>query len=251
MNRINVETQWTSWWAGADGRITKMGGDPEKEWIKRRLKGLYDPGQNLNILLESKTGLRDINIFEFPGLENCSSFIASFFDCGNHAIGRPGLADFEELPHVHETADIAPGHFGMSQWFEKVQPGEPLRAGYVMMHMNWPDPAGDAKMRLLEIVMRLILTRASLGAIRDAYKAAPEIFADGIKQVSRDYFEIPEPFWRATYADLIWRIADGIAFCVGQEAYLKQYFKTTSELYAKMEGKTPELVVVRPKFLYG
>ena len=250
MNRIDVDTQWAAFWAGFDGRITKMGGDSEKEWLKRRLKGLYDAGQNLNILLESKTGLRDINIFEFPGGENCSSFVGSCFDCGNHAIGRRGLVDFEGLPHIHETADIAPGHFSQAG-FKPIGADDPVYAGYVMMHMNWADPQGDAKMRLLELVTRLILTRASFGAIRDAYKAAPEIFADGIKQVSRDYFKIPHPYWKATHVDLIWRDPEGdMLTCIGQELFLKQYALSESELRAKMSGDTPEIIVAKPTFLY-
>lgn len=252
MDRINVDAQWAAFWAGFDGRITKMGGDPEKEWVKKRLGKLfsYDPGQILDIFLESETGLRDINIFEFPGGEVCSSFIASCFDCGNHAINRPGLADFEGLPHIHETADIAPGHFSQAG-FEAIKPDDHIYAGYVMMHMSWGDPGADVKQKLLTLIAELIAFGASLGAVRHAYIQSRDLFKDGIKQVSRDYFKIPYPYWQATHVSLIWRDPEGdMLTCVGQEVYLKQFHLSELELREKMSGDTPEIIVSKPVFLY-
>ena len=250
MNRINVDNQWAQFWAGFDGRITKMGGDPEKEWVKKRLKGLYDAGQILDLFLEAKSGLRDINLFEFPGGEVCSSFIASCFDCGNHAIDRPGLADFEGLSHVHETADVAPGHFGIGG-FEPIGATDPIYAGYVMMHMNWGAPGADVKKQLLTLIAELIIMGASIGAVRHAYIKSRELFADGIKQVSRDYFKIPYPYWQATHVSLIWRDPEGdMITCISQEAYLNQFYLSELELREKMSGDTPEIIVAKPTFLY-
>jgi len=255
MNRIDVEKQWQPFWRGFDHRIEKMGGDSEEAWINRRIGALYsyDMGQNLDILLESVTGLRDINIFEFPGGENCSSFVASCFDCGNHAMGRPGLKEWEGLPHVHETADVAPGHFGMSKWFDIVKPGQELQAGYVMMHMSWGEPGGDVKTRLLKLVAKLIASGANLASIVHAYRETPKLFRDGIKQISRDWFKIPHPYYMATHADLIWRVdtENQVVRCIGQEAYLKQYIITLDDLHYKMRKDPPEIIVARPKFLYA
>jgi hypothetical protein len=253
--RINRETQWQPFWRGYDYRIKKMGGDPESAWIERRIGKLfsYDFGQNLDILLESVSGLRDINIFEFPGGENCSSFVASCLDCGNHAIGRPGLAEWEGLPHVHETADVAPGHPGMSDWFDIAEPGEMLKSGFWMMHMSWGDPGPDVKKRLLALIAELVATGANLASIIRAYKAAPNLFRDGIKQISRDWFKIPYPYYLATHADLIWRVdyKNEVVRCIGQEAYLRQYIMTIPDIAYKMRKEPPEIIIAKPKFLYG
>ncbi len=253
--RIDRDRQWAPWWAAADGRITKMGGDPESEWIDRRIGALmsYDAGQILDLYLESISGLRDVNILEFPGGEVCSSFLASFFDCGNHGIGRPGLAEWEGCPHVRETADIHPGHPGISKWFAICDPGEALKPGYWIMHIN-NDPIGpDVKRQLLELIARLIASRANLAAIIKAYNDARHLFRDGIKQVGRDYFGLPDPFYKATHSSLIWRVdyKNMIVRCISQEINLRQIIIPLDDIHYKMRKKPPEFIVAKPLFLYG
>lgn len=243
--------KWANWWLGADTRITKMGGYPEENWLNRRLKSLYDMGQNLDILAEWATGLKDVNIFEIPGGENCSGFMASFFGCGNDAIGWEHLYPFKGLPHVHETADVAPGHFGMSEHFRRVDFDEDFKAGYVKLSMSHSDPGGGVMSLLMRLVGIFSMILAPLSLFRTLYKKMPDLFKDGIKITQRDRFKIPYPYWKATHVDLIWRIAEDRMICVGQEAFLKEYSQEIADLREGMRGDTPRYIVLAPTFLYG
>jgi hypothetical protein len=250
--------KWADWWAAADTRITKMGGDPEEEWIERRLNTLYDMGQNIDILLEWATGAKDINIFELPGGENCSGLMASFFGCGFDAIGWEHLYPFKGLPHVHETADVGPGHFGMvpKHFRRVVNPDEQIKAGYVKLHMNWDEPNEDVIKVLVDVISAVaaltgpLALLQSISAVRNIYKKFDQLFRDSIKITQRDRFKIPHPFWKATHVDLIWRIKKPLV-CVGQEAFLKQYRQTIDDLREGMKGDKPRYIVLAPTFLYG
>lgn len=243
--------KWAAWWAGADKRVLKAKGTDERGWLKNKWHSIYDMGQNLDILLEWKLGKKDVNWLEIPGRENCSGFVASIYDCAFHAISWPGLYPWQALSHVYETADVAPGHVGLSQYFRPLEPGEPVRAGSARLHMSWDDPQGNIDDLLKKALTWFAMIHSPVAFFANLVKVSPELFRDGIKVTQRDRFKVPDPYWRSTHLDYVWRNDNSVVSIVGQEETFKQYSIKQDDLYEKMEGDKPHYIIFEPTFLYG
>ena len=250
MARIPLD-KWAAWWAGADRRIMRAFDGQEKNPIKRKYNSLYDMGQNLDLVLEWKLGIKDVNWLEIPGHENCSGMLASIYDSGQAAIQGIRNLPFKDLPHVHETADVIPGHAGMSKYFKRLEPGQPIRAGCAKLNMNYDEPHFGIDEIFMKILTTFLLIRNPVLMVMKLYKETPELFHDAIKVTGRDRFAIPSPYHFATHAEFIRRNDNGILSIVSQELFLREYSVEQDRIYANMEGDRPANIIMEPNFLYG
>lgn len=235
--------RWNDWWAGAYGRVIKA--------YKRKRKTLYDMGQNFNLLIELKLKRKDINWLEIPGGENCSSFGASIDACGFEAVDWPPLFPFLDMEHIHETADVVPGHYGMTPHYRRLEPNEPIRAGCKILSMHWHEPNTSVNELLLEALTWFALLKSPFRFITKIWKRSPNWFRDGIMVTQRDEMRIPDPYWRATHLKTVWRNDRGVLSIVEQSTFFKQSSIHQDALYADMSGEKPRYIVMEPLFLYG
>lgn len=256
IRRLDVQTEWIPFWNALDLKLRKHAAK-KKGWLARKLHNIYDMGENLNLILEWKLRKKDVNWLNLPGRENCVGLGSSAYGAGFDAIRTvvrnwPQLYIFEDMPHVHETADGAPGHYGWSEKFRRLQPGEPIRAGCSILCMSWSDPEAKDIDELLGRTGKIfLLIKIPLLFVASLWNDLSGIFKDGIKITQRDYFEIPYPYWKATHYKLVQRNDNGILKIVEQQAFFKETAVHQAEIYAEMQGETPKYIVLEPKFLYG